>query len=254
MGPIIGITMSVKMSTEVGITDPKELFVSREHSDAVLAAGGLPLFLPYTTDEKWIEQYVDQLDGLLLTGGWDVDPAYYGEDPVKGLGEVAPLRDETEIAFTKAFLQAGKPILGICRGHQVLAIALGCTLYQDLDTQNPKAFNHQPQIPRNRPMHEIRIVENSLLHHIIGATSVKVNSMHHQSVRDLADGVIVTATAADGVIEAIESSLYPHVLGVQYHPECMAEVTPHAQALFHWLVERSQAVKEDNKKRVGLIG
>lgn len=243
MQPLIGITMSVDIGTEVGTTDKKELFVSREHSDAVIAAGGVPYFIPFTLDEDLIEQYVEQLDGLLLTGGWDIDPVYYGEDPVMGLGEIAPSRDETEIALTQAFLKAGKPILGICRGHQVLAVVLGCTLYQDLDTQKKEALNHHPKIPRNRPMHSIQIVENSLLHQIVKSTKIRVNSMHHQAVRDLGEHVRVTATAEDGIVEAIESTQYPNVLGVQYHPECMAEEDQKAQALFNWLVNVSKSEK-----------
>lgn len=244
MKPLIGITMSVQIGTDVGVTDKKELFVSREHSDAVIAAGGIPCFLPFTADNKLIDQYVDQLDGLLLTGGWDVDPAYYGEDPAIGLGDIAPSRDETEIALAKAFLKADKPILGICRGHQVLAIVLGCTLYQDLDRQLPAAFNHQPKIPRNRPMHAIHITTGSLLHQLIQETTIHVNSMHHQAVRDLPDSVLVTAKANDGVVEAIESKEYPHVLGVQYHPECMAEEDQRAQVLFDWLVTCCRETKE----------
>src|SRR5690606_7566067 len=127
MSPRIGITMSVDIGVEVGTTDKKLLIVSREHSDAIISAGGTPYFLPFTTDKKLIDQYVEQLDGLLLTGGWDIDPSYYGEEPKLGLGDIAPSRDETEMAITKAFLEKGKPILGICRGHQLLAVVLGCT-------------------------------------------------------------------------------------------------------------------------------
>lgn len=243
MRPMIGITMSVDIGTEVGTTDKKELFVSREHSDAVIVAGGIPYFLPFTKDEELIEQYVEQLDGLILTGGWDIDPVYYGENPLIGLGEIAPSRDETEIALTKAFLKAGKPILGICRGHQILAVVLGCTLYQDLDTQKKNVLNHHPKIPRNRPMHSIQIVENSLMHQIIKSTNIRVNSMHHQAVRDLGEHVLITATADDGTVEAIESTQYPNVLGVQYHPECMVEEDQKAQALFNWLINESKLVK-----------
>lgn len=250
MAPRIGITMSVEIGTDVGTKDKKELFVSREHSDAILWTGGLPYFLPFTTDEKIIEQYVEQLDGLLLTGGWDLDPHYYGEDPQLGLGDIAPSRDETEIAFVKAFLKAGKPILGICRGHQVLAVVLGCTLFQDLDRQYENVLDHHPKIPRNRPMHSIQIKEGSILHEIYGQTTARVNSMHHQAVKDLDDSVIVTATSSDGVIEAIESKQYPNVLGVQFHPECMADEDPYALRIFRWLVERSKEEKEQRKKIV----
>lgn len=248
MSPIIGITMSVQVGAEVGTTDKKELFVSREHSDAVIAAGGLPFFLPFTTDAAVIDQYVQQVDGLLLTGGWDMDPAYYGEEPAPALGVIAPSRDETELALAKAFLAAGKPILGICRGHQLLAVALGCTLYQDLDSQYEGAFNHHPPIPRNRPMHAITITESSLMHQILGETTIRVNSMHHQAVKDIGESVRVTAVASDGVVEAIESTRYPNVLGVQYHPECMAEEANEAQVLFDWLVRESQADKQIHGK------
>lgn len=236
--------MSVEIGRGVGTTDKKELFVSREHSDAIISAGGLPYFLPFTTDEKIIKQYAQQLDGLLLTGGWDLDPAYYGQDPELGLEDIAPSRDETEIALTKAFLKTKKPILGICRGHQVLAVVLGCSLYQDLDRQYDNVIDHHPKIPRNRPMHSIQITEDSILHRIYGQTTARVNSMHHQAIKDLNDSVHVTAISNDGVIEAIESEQYPDLLGVQFHPECMAEEDPHAQQIFNWLVERSRKTKK----------
>ena len=121
MIPRIGITMSIKVGTEVGTTDKKELFVSREHSDAVIKAGGLPFLLPFTVDEAVIDQYVKQLDGLILTGGWDLNPLYYGQEPQLGLGDIAPARDEAEMAITKAFIQTGKPILGICGGHRIVS-------------------------------------------------------------------------------------------------------------------------------------
>lgn len=248
MIPTIGITMSVGVGTEVGTTDKKELFVSREHSDAVIAAGGLPYFLPFTVDEAVIEQYVSQLDGLLLTGGWDLDPSYYGEEPKLGLEDIAPSRDEAEIAITKAFLKTGKPILGICRGHQVLAVVLGCSLYQDLDSQCKNILNHHPKIPRNRPMHSIQIMEGSILHQIYGDTTAQVNSMHHQAVNKIDESVIVTATSKDGVIEAIESKNYPNVLGVQFHPECMTEEDVNAQRIFDWLVEQSRMVKVERER------
>lgn len=250
MIPTIGITMSVDVGTEVGTTDKKELFVSREHSDAVIAAGGLPYFLPFTVDETIIEQYVKQLDGLLLTGGWDLDPSYYGQEPKFGLQDIAPSRDEAEIAITKAFLKTGKPILGICRGHQLLAVVLGCSLYQDLERECKNVLNHSPKIPRNRPMHSIQITEGSILHQIYNQTTAYVNSMHHQAVSELGESVIVTATSKDGVIEAIESKEYPNVLGVQFHPECMAEEDVYSQRIFDWLVERSRIVKEERERQL----
>ncbi len=248
MVPVIGITMSVEVGNGAEETDKKELIVSREHSDAIISAGGLPYFLPFTTDPKIIEQYTQHLDGLLLTGGWDLDPYYYGEEPQQGLLEIAPSRDESEIALTKSFLQTGKPILGICRGHQVLAVVLGCTLYQDLDRQYKNGLDHRPKIPRNRPMHSIQITEGSILHGIYGQTTGRVNSMHHQAVKDLSESVMVTATSNDGVIEAIESKIYPNLLGVQFHPECMAETDPQAQRIFNWLVEQSGKIKQQKKQ------
>jgi putative glutamine amidotransferase len=242
MRPLIGITVSVEVNQGVGQTQQQVLFVSQEHADGVIRGGGIPYYLPFTTDEELIAQYVEQLDGLLLTGGWDIDPQWFGEDPLPELGDIAPERDAAEMALTRAFLQAGKPILGICRGHQVLAVALGCTLYQDLKTQNKEANNHFPKMPRNHPMHAIQVEKDSLLYQVLGSDQIRVNSMHHQAVRDYPSDVLITARAQDQIVEALESSKYPNVLGVQWHPECMFREHDHAQKIFNWLVEAS--VKE----------
>lgn len=243
MKPVIGITVSVEVNQNVGMTQQQVLFVSQEHADAVIRAGGVPYYLPLTTDPELIKQYTEQIDGLLLTGGWDVDPMWYQENPLPQLGEISPERDAAEMAIAQAFLVANKPIFGICRGHQVLAITLGCKLYQDITSQNNEAHNHSPKMPRNHPMHRIMIEPDSQLHDIIGHTEIRVNSMHHQAIRDYPDTVKVTAQAEDQIIEAIESTLYPNVLSVQWHPECMFQEYDHAQQLFDWLVKVSSKEK-----------
>ncbi|SHE63399.1 putative glutamine amidotransferase [Seinonella peptonophila] len=238
--PIIGITVSVEVNQKVGMTEQKVLFVSQEHADGVIQAEGVPLYFPFTTDPKLIQEYVEQVDGLILTGGWDIDPQLYGEDPLPNLGDISPERDRAEMALTKAFLQAGKPILGICRGHQLLGVALGCTLYQDIGSQLPTANEHFPKIPRNHEMHAIQIEEDSKLYQILGQKQIGVNSMHHQAIRDYPSDISIVARARDGVIEAFESKQYHNVLGVQWHPECMIEETIHAQKIFQWIVEESK--------------
>lgn len=188
--------------------------------EAITRGGGIPLVLPYLTDEGAMNQLAQQIDGLYLTGGNDIDPTYFGEEPHPNLGSVNPERDRFEIAFIKKILQRKKPILGVCRGCQVLNVAMGGTMYQDIYAQmNGELLQHQQNAPFDHASHFVNVAKGSLLEEIVGTEQIMVNSRHHQANRNVGDDLAVCGTANDGVLEAIEGTNDFFVLGVQWHPE-----------------------------------
>lgn len=214
MKPIIGVTSSFK--------DERTMHVSYDNIDSITAAGGIPFVLPNLVEEAQITQIAEHLDGLLLTGGGDIDPTLFGEEPHKNLGVINPERDIFEVSLIKKMMTARKPVLGICRGCQILNIAAGGDMYQDIYTQiSNELFQHSQRAPRWYASHYVNVEEGSLLANVVGQTRFKINSFHHQTVREMAPGFVVIGRANDGVIEAFESKQHPFVMGVQWHPECM---------------------------------
>ncbi len=208
--PVIGISGYVDGSTAcVGMTYVK----------SVREAGGVPFVIPVTTDMAQIDDILDNIDGLVMSGGEDFDPQLYGEQPVRQLGDVVPDRDKFDISLIKRAVERGIPLLGICRGEQGLNIALGGTLYQDIPSQVPTNLKHSQKAPRGYGSHAIRIEKNSLVYKLLGTDSISVNSYHHQAVKDLAPGLRVSAVAPDGVIESVEKPGDTRVIGTQFHPE-----------------------------------
>jgi putative glutamine amidotransferase len=163
-----------------------------------------------------------------------MDPATYGEEMTPLCGRIDPPRDQTELALARWAIEDGKPVLGVCRGLQVINVATGGTLYQDLATQYPGAIKHDyyPGHPRDYLAHDIRIEGRSRLHRSFGAEQVRVNSMHHQGIKTLGDTLVPTAWAPDGVIEAAESNEHPFLAGAQWHPEMLADTDAPTLRLF----------------------
>lgn len=223
MVPVIGLTAD---------TESKKLLVKEDYVTSVLNAGGIPVIFPYTTDLTTIQALIEQVDGLLLTGGADVDPALYGEEPLLGLGQIKPDRDQFERLLVNEALQKDVPIFAICRGNQMLNIAAGGSSFQDINSQIPNIIQHKQFAPRDHLSHSVQIEKNTLLHNILGTDTIKVNSFHHQAVKTFAPGFQISALASDGVIEAIESQNHKFVLGVQWHPGSLTQKDPHAQRLF----------------------
>ena len=215
---------------------------------AVARAGGAPLLIPNLTDKTLLRTFYDLLDGLLLSGGGDVDPAHYSEPRHEKCGTVSPDRDEVELTLTRWAMDHGKPLLAICRGIQVLNVALGGSLYQDIQAQVPGADEHNyryPTYPRNRLSHTITVAPQTRLAHILSPSSSPhplywVNSLHHQAVKDVAPELTVTARAPNNVIEAVEAEEHPFAIGVQWHPEELADDDAQAQRIFDALVEACQ--------------
>ena len=183
---------------------------------------------------------LSRVDGLLLTGGEDVDPSLYGQDRIDECGASNTARDNTEIALIRAARQLRKPLLAICRGPQVLNVALGGTLYQDIPSQIPDALPHNPRDQRSARVHEVNVEPESMIARAVGDTRLSVNSLHHQSVRDVAPGLRVTATSPDGVVEGVESADDEWwVMGIQWHPEEMNDAPePWDRGLFRAFADR----------------
>jgi putative glutamine amidotransferase len=213
------------MRALVGITvggddlSPLRYTLRADYVRALERAGGLPVVLPPTRPED-AEALVARLDALLLSGGSDVDPRHYGAARHARLGVVQPERDAFELALTHAALAQDRPLLAICRGHQVLNVARGGTLIQDIPSEVLNGANHDPVAERWEDAHEVSIQRGSRLHAILGRERVAVNSFHHQAVARPGQGLVVSAVASsDQVIEALEDPTRRFVLGVQWHPE-----------------------------------
>jgi putative glutamine amidotransferase len=206
---------------------------------AIVRAGGVPVLIPILADPTRLRALYDSFDGLLLTGGKDIDAAHYGERLHPKCDPVPAERDEMELALTRWAVEEGKPLLAICRGIQVLNVALGGSLYQDIEEQIPGAGRHRwyPDYPRNRLSHQVAVVPEANLARILGTASLSVNSLHHQALKEVAPELVVVASAPDGVIEGAEVDGHPFAIGVQWHPEDLAADDVQQQRLFDALIE-----------------
>ena len=242
--PLIALTPDVQEKTGGRLAAS----VNKEYTDALLAAGGLPVVLPLTDDEAALDALLARVDGLLLTGGGDVDPALYGArvtaEVKPTLKTISPVRDRMELFLTRRVLRdARQPLLGICRGCQVLNVAGGGTLILDIpSTFGNKVDHHDKRLAE--PVHEILVQPKSRLASLVGGGKLNVNSSHHQAVRDVAPKFqLVAHSTGDGVVEGIELEGRQFVLGVQWHPERLYMQHGHAAALFRALVEAAAAAK-----------
>ena len=212
--PVIGIT-----SFTLDLPCPRSA-VNQAYIDAIVAVGGVPICIPLHLDMEGIDRVYGLIDGLLLPGGDDIAPREYGARPLPALGQVDEARDALELTLARQALRDDMPILGICRGIQLLAVAAGGTLYQDLPSQHPSHVRHEArQFGRDYLAHSIAIEPMSRLAHALQRETVEVNSFHHQAVLDMPEGFVATACAPDGIVEAIEAPAHRFTLGVQCHPE-----------------------------------
>lgn len=214
--PRIGITLD---SEEPGGYSKLPWYALRQnYASSVERAGGLPLLLPHEPDRAG--EYLDLIDGLVVTGGaFDIDPAMFGATTRHATVRLKNRRTEFETAIVRSALDRDMPLLGICGGQQLLNVVLGGTLYQHIPDEIETPLAHEQPNPRTEPGHEVRVREGTLLHRICGVTTLSVNSAHHQAARDVGPGIVVNATAEDGVIEGIEDPRRRFCLGVQWHPE-----------------------------------
>ena len=224
--PLIGISAN---------TADIDLTLRRVYCDQIVRAGGVPVVLPPVDDAEVLINMLEGIDGLVLTGGADYNPLWYGEQPEKELHTINPTRDLPELLLTRLAFNRQIPILGICRGLQTMVIALGGSLLQDLKTP----LKHSQDAPRSEATHSITITEGSTLYGLYGQETF-VNSFHHQAVKDCGPHLHVVATAPDGVIETVESTEQKALMGVQWHPEWMDD---EGLKLFEWLMQRSRTFK-----------
>lgn len=243
MKPIIGILANITpMNKEnLGVITA---YVNNSYVNAVEKAGGVPIIIPVNKNKENIKRQIDLVDGIIISGGVDINPILYKEEPLEGLGYFDQDIDEFDLLATRIAIILEKPVLGICRGVQVLNVCLGGSLYQDISHIDSSYIKHYQEAKRNVGSHTVTISEWSKLAEILG-TEIVVNSFHHQSVKDLGKGLVVTASSRDGVIEAIELKGNKFVMGVQWHPEEMIESNENMLKLFKKLVEVAKNNQEN---------
>ncbi len=236
--PLIGLTTYRKVSQDSGAL----LYgLMRSYVEAVAAAGGIPLLIPLGLDDDDLSSILQRLDGLVLPGGGDIDPVAYSGEPHERLRGIDKDRDRVEIKLAREAVQSEKPFLAICRGHQVLNVALGGTMWEDLAAQMPDNIRHDyygDGARTDRP-HTVQVRQGSLLAQILNSEEVPVNSLHHQGLRDLAPDLVVSATAPDGLVEGVEIEGHPFAVGVQWHPENLVQIDRAMHNLFASLIEVS---------------
>lgn len=241
--PLIGLTAERWSSGYLPLPDHDVHGVLRTYIEALLGAGALPVIVPLGLSEADRRALVARLDGLLLPGGGDVDPAEYGDTPHPKLADdVDPLRDAIEIGLARDAVATGLPLLAVCRGIQVLNVALGGTLIQDIPSEVSGAIRHSfrlSEAPREHLAHPVQIAEGSRLAEALGAPIVRVNSRHHQAIRAVAAGLEIVGRAPDGVIEGVELPGHPYLLGVQWHPENL-QALPEMKRLFVSFVDAAR--------------
>jgi putative glutamine amidotransferase len=235
--PFIGITCGTS-ALDKDAAQPQDR-LNHAYSRAVYQAGGMPVLLPNLTEPDGPASLLDRLDGLLLSGGYDVDPVLFGEERLNDTVEVDGERDRVEMPLIRAAVERRTPLLAICRGIQALNVALGGTLWQDIPAQTPSLLHHRQMEPRHAATHAVAMDPQSRIAQIVGGARMEVNSFHHQAVKDLAQPLRVVARAEDGIIEAVEGVEGGFVLGVQFHPEEMTGVCEQARRIFRVFVEEA---------------
>jgi putative glutamine amidotransferase len=241
--PIIGVSTG-------RLTDPNiqrdQVATPASYLRAVLAAGGIPLLIPPDLTHDQLAETLSRLNGLVLIGGGDLDPVLFNGKPHPRVYDIDPARDFLDLTLARLAAEQRVPFLGICRGIQVVNVALGGTLYTDIGDQFPGALRHDwyPNIPRNHLAHKVTVEAGSRLANILGGTSFQVNSLHHQGLDQPAPGLRVTAWSPDELIEAVELPDHPFGVAVQWHPEWLQEHAPQ-RALFAALVSAANGRSDD---------
>lgn len=247
--PLIGCTTYRKLSDQNPPLDILGLMPS--YLEAILAAGGVPVMIPLGLSEDDLLVVIQQMDGILLPGGGDIEPSVYQGQGHPTVGGIDNDRDRVELMVARTAVAQQKPLLAICRGLQVLNVALGGSLWEDVELLMPQAMHHEhvKSHPRNHLAHNVTIEPGSLLARQLGRMETAVNSLHHQGIRRLANELRATAVAPDGLIEGIEVIDHPYAVGVQWHPENLIHNAPHMLGLFQGLVEAARVVETANGYR-----
>ncbi|MBM6691017.1 gamma-glutamyl-gamma-aminobutyrate hydrolase family protein [Fusobacterium mortiferum] len=238
--PVIGITSA--WENDPNLKNYFRNCVSIDYSKSIIAAGGTPIIIPTLDDLDTIKEQVKLLDGLILSGGADVNPLLYGEEFKNGIGVVSLERDRGEMLFLEEFIKSGKPILGICRGHQLLNVFMGGTLFQDLKYTNTEVVKHRQDFYPDMPVHKVKIIDKDNILADLFGEEIFTNSFHHQAVNKIGKDLTPIAVASDGIIEAFQMKNHKFFYGIQWHPEMMtARGNTDMLKIFEKFVEKAAA-------------
>ncbi|MBC8590975.1 gamma-glutamyl-gamma-aminobutyrate hydrolase family protein [Wansuia hejianensis] len=233
MKPVIGLTSQIEYSGRIKLSKINYTYIK-----AISEGGGVPIIIPNLKRLEDIDKYLDMIDGLIFTGGEDVSPLLFDENPIKEVTHICYERDTMELTLFKKAYNRGIPIFGICRGIQLINIGLGGSLYQDINRQVPNSLGHVSAYRIEGGYHTIDIEEDTILYDIFNKKKICVNSQHHQSVKSLGKNLKINSTSSDGIIEGIESTNEKFVLGVQFHPEAMIDRHEEFKGIFeHFIVK-----------------
>jgi putative glutamine amidotransferase len=239
--PLVGITPDIAASPRA--REPM-IVIQERYARAVEAAGAVPLVLPVLPSSSSMRAMIENLDGLVVSGGnFDIHPKFYGEQPIAALGAIKEDRTDFELGLIALALKRDLPLLGICGGAQAINVALGGSLYQDIDAQRPERIEHQRSDLKDRGGHAVAVHEKTQLRKIVARPTLEVNTTHHQAVKAPGKHIVVNATAEDGVVEGIESAAHRFVLGVQWHPEFLVHRDAAQRKIFAALVRACRAFK-----------
>lgn len=239
MKPVIGITSFIEPTLQ-----KRRVNVSYHYIESIEMVGGIPFIIPECKYEDTVTAYLDRLDALIISGGVDVSPYLYGENPIREVSYFSVERDNFEIALVKEAIERKIPVFGICRGIQIINVALGGTLYQDIHAQTGSKLGHNPVgMPVDRLYHKVKVEEDTKMASIFKKSEFLINSFHHQAINKLGEGVIPAAYSEDGIIEAIELKNNRYVYGVQWHPEDLTRDYPEFRGLFKHLIDLVHEIK-----------
>lgn len=234
--PFIGITCDYMMSEKEISLGQERYFVSKDFIDAVIDSGGVPVIIPILNSEEDMLRIMDTLDGIILSGGFDVNPIFYGEEPTKHVGFTYTPRDLCELFIVKAAIEKDMPILGVSRGQQIMTVSFGGKLYQDISENSEAYVNHFQRASITDIGHYVNLIPGTRLHKIFDNEKVLVNSFHHQAVKEVPKNFVISAMSSDGIIEAIEHKSKP-IMAVQWHPEIMIRKHPVMLKIFEEFIK-----------------
>ena len=234
--PIIGISASIKTIEKGLLLGRQKIIVGEDYVSVVDYVGGAPIVLPITASDDAISAQIDLLDALIISGGYDVSPSLYGQEPHKKLHETCHKRDSYEIALIEKAVANNIPILGICRGMQLLNVFFGGNLYQDLSCIGESIIQHIQKSDITECTHSVDLIDDTHLKKIFNSNSIRTNSLHHQAINKLAEGFKISAVSKDGIIEGFEKIGHDFLIGVQWHPELMTHREPASLDLFKALI------------------
>jgi len=236
--PIVGISPLFDINLQ-------SIWMYDGYFEAIEDAGGIPVMLSKNNGQYEIDRLLEVVDAIVLPGGKDVDPLYYGEAVSKHCGPIIPALDKADIMLARSGFERNIPVLGLCRGSQVINVAMGGTLYQDISAQTerstPILHDQKGIMPKDHPIHSVRLSVKSRLYECFGCDSIMTNSFHHQASKDIGTGMFASAYAEDGIVEAVECNSKDHfLLGVQWHPELMFKRDDNARKLFLYFIEKAK--------------